>query len=373
MQPTPEHIHSSYPSPTITHPKLPPRLPQLSPRDVHRQNAQASPQFLPHIHSHAVGQPATSLSSNQQQQHGNTLGQHLQHHNAMHPPSQMQPPPPLLGSSFREEESPSGPYLPMNHQSNAPMTLAPFSKVDETTGRKYQLDVVQQPKRARMCGFGDKDRRPITPPPCVRLIITDATTGREIDCNSIDHSMFVLNVDLWNQDGTREVNLVRSSTGSPSISSTTPYSYTTLNGGDASMAPTPQHVLPSNRDAAHNSSHVLGFVSDYQLQPGYGHVPAPSFPSNGNYIPAQQFFPQHQTYRQDGAVSPAPTQVNISQFTRNGVPVAPGFVQDHNSLTRMAMVGSQPQATQPTISASGLSCRILAFAQRDLSVLDFLL
>ena len=62
-----------------------------------------------------------------------------------------------------------------------------------------RLDVVQQPKRARMCGFGDKvhiyrsssvnkgtdiilqDRRPITPPPCIRLIITDAITGTEID------------------------------------------------------------------------------------------------------------------------------------------------------------------------------------------------
>jgi len=61
-----------------------------------------------------------------------------------------------------------------------------------------RLDVVQQPKRARMCGFGDKvhiyrsstvnectdimqDRRPITPPPCIRLIITDANTGTEID------------------------------------------------------------------------------------------------------------------------------------------------------------------------------------------------
>lgn len=83
--------------------------------------------------------------------------------------------------------------------------------------------------------------------------------------------MFVLNVDLWNEDGAREVNLVRSSTGSPSISSTTPYSYTTLNGGDASMMPYTQHVLPSNRDAAFNPPQTVGFVQeDYQMQPGYG-------------------------------------------------------------------------------------------------------
>ncbi len=64
-------------------------------------------------------------------------------------------------------------------------------------GREWALEVPQQPIRARMCGFGDKvcayvgltsrraktkqDRRPITPPPCVRLIVRDPMTGREID------------------------------------------------------------------------------------------------------------------------------------------------------------------------------------------------
>lgn len=43
-----------------------------------------------------------------------------------------------------------------------------------------RLIVEQQPKRARMCGFGDKDRRPITPPPCVKLVVTDLN-GKEVD------------------------------------------------------------------------------------------------------------------------------------------------------------------------------------------------
>lgn len=37
--------------------------------------------------------------------------------------------------------------------------------------------------------------------------------------SEIDHAMFVLNVDLWNAEGTREVNLVRSSAASSSASS----------------------------------------------------------------------------------------------------------------------------------------------------------
>lgn len=39
--------------------------------------------------------------------------------------------------------------------------------------RHFRLEVVQQPLRARMCGFGDKDRRPITPPPILQLKVYD--------------------------------------------------------------------------------------------------------------------------------------------------------------------------------------------------------
>lgn len=106
-----------------------------------------------------------------------------------------------------------------------PSVPAPPSLSLVDGNRKYSLQVVQQPQRARMCGFGDKDRRPITPPPCIRLVVTDMRTGIELDLNDIDHSMYVLNVDLWNEQGDREVNLVRHSATSPSISATIPVSY----------------------------------------------------------------------------------------------------------------------------------------------------
>jgi hypothetical protein len=193
-----------------------------------------------------------------------------------------------------------------------------------------------------MCGFGDKDRRPITPPPCVRLVITDIATGKEVDCNEIDHSMFVLNVDLWSEDGKREVNLVRSSSGNPAISSTTPFSYSTLNGGEVPTVPFGQPVLPPGRDAAYNSPMAVGgYVPEYQVQPAYGHAVTPSYPPNGSYGPPQQFFPQHGAYRSEQGVSPVPSQSNPAQFSRNGG--APAYGQDPNALARMAMVGGQPQ------------------------------
>lgn len=55
----------------------------------------------------------------------------------------------------------------------------------------------------------------------------DAATGKEIDPNEVDSTFFVLTVDLWDNEGTREVNLVRHSSGAPtvSISSSTTTSY----------------------------------------------------------------------------------------------------------------------------------------------------
>lgn len=37
----------------------------------------------------------------------------------------------------------------------------------------FELVVCQQPLHARMCGFGEKDRRPIDPPPIIQLIVRD--------------------------------------------------------------------------------------------------------------------------------------------------------------------------------------------------------
>lgn len=53
----------------------------------------------------------------------------------------------------------------------------------------------------------------------------DASTDKEIDINEIDTSFYVLTVDLYNAEGTNEVNLVRHSANSPSISTATSSAY----------------------------------------------------------------------------------------------------------------------------------------------------
>ncbi len=105
-------------------------------------------------------------------------------------------------------------------------------------GYRYELVVEQQPVRARMCGFGDKDRRPITPPPCIRLVVRNSK-GQKIDVNDLDGTSFVLMVDLWHEDSSRAVNLVRHSSSAPtiSISSSTVTSYPPLRESPVYMTP----------------------------------------------------------------------------------------------------------------------------------------
>ncbi|KIJ20387.1 hypothetical protein PAXINDRAFT_166453 [Paxillus involutus ATCC 200175] len=75
-------------------------------------------------------------------------------------------------------------------------------------GRKhYSLEVVQHPLRARMCGFGDKDRRPLAPAAVAKMIVR-RDDNSVVDVDELDCSFFLVTVDLWSADGRREMNLV---------------------------------------------------------------------------------------------------------------------------------------------------------------------
>ncbi|KAJ2362169.1 hypothetical protein H4S01_004914 [Coemansia sp. RSA 2610] len=67
-----------------------------------------------------------------------------------------------------------------------------------TEGRlqKYELEMAQHPIRARMCGFGEKDRRPLDPPPVVRLRVRD-DRGEFIHSEDVEMWRFVVSATLW--------------------------------------------------------------------------------------------------------------------------------------------------------------------------------
>ncbi|KAJ9201794.1 hypothetical protein DTO021D3_7801 [Paecilomyces variotii] len=188
--------------------------------------------------------------------------------------------------------------------------LAPVSTIHD--GRIWSLQVVQQPIRARMCGFGDKDRRPITPPPCIRLIVRDAQTEKEIDINEIDTSFYVLTVDLWNAEGTREVNLVRHSATSPSISTATSSSY----------PPPPQNMSPTYPPYPQNPySQPMGYPPMNSYYPQNGQLTYQN-PYGAN--PQAAYYPQYYPggHMPPAGLSPATAQQPMSagpggMFTRN--------------------------------------------------------
>ena len=77
--------------------------------------------------------------------------------------------------------------------------------------------------------------------------------------------MYVLNVDLWSEDAQKEVNLVRHTTATPSISSTTPESFAAVEA-----RPQFQPLLPGSRDPNYPPQMAYGQPPNPYMQTGYG-------------------------------------------------------------------------------------------------------
>ncbi|CAG8788974.1 14334_t:CDS:2, partial [Racocetra persica] len=60
---------------------------------------------------------------------------------------------------------------------------------------KFNLEIVQQPIRARACGYGNKDYRSISPPIFIRLTISNSSGPVNID--DIESQFFQLHASLY--------------------------------------------------------------------------------------------------------------------------------------------------------------------------------
>ncbi|MCJ1460007.1 hypothetical protein MMC28_010386 [Mycoblastus sanguinarius] len=227
---------------------------------------------------------------------------------------------------------------------------APTSTSTMDNGRIYSLDIRQQPIRARMCGFGDKDRRPITPPPCIRLVVKDAITRKEIDINEIDTSYFVLTVDLWQPDAQKEVNLVRHSATSPSISAATSTSYPPPVDEPPAYVNTPlqQVSIPPNLPQPPSQrTDVRQTINAYQQASATYHQH--QFPQ-GN----QNTFQQPATQSHPHSVS-APQQQQGYYTSSTGTPVTPTYHHGQGPL----LSPSQLASCDPRSNPSGMFTRNL--------------
>ncbi|KAG2217678.1 hypothetical protein INT45_008329 [Circinella minor] len=73
---------------------------------------------------------------------------------------------------------------------------------------QYRLVVVQQPTRARCCGFGEKDKRPINPPPILQLHITNSDGSLTPVSETDNVSHLIAQCDLFSADRKDNRNVV---------------------------------------------------------------------------------------------------------------------------------------------------------------------
>ncbi|KAI1771275.1 velvet factor-domain-containing protein [Hypoxylon cercidicola] len=68
----------------------------------------------------------------------------------------------------------------------------------------YTLKVRQQPVAARSCGFGERDRRVIDPPPIVQVFIEDPKASQEEIRSQLKFPFSVMHCTIWNEAGDQD-------------------------------------------------------------------------------------------------------------------------------------------------------------------------
>ncbi|OBZ76551.1 hypothetical protein A0H81_03856 [Grifola frondosa] len=164
------------------------------------------------------------------------------------------------------------------------------------SGRQlYSLEVVQHPLRARMCGFGDKDRRPLAPAAVAKMTVS-REDGTLVDVDEVDCSFFLVTVDLWSADGKQEMNLVLHPTSADRyVPANTPKG---KRRGTVSNPPTTQ------RSSRQSPTPSVSASSNPQYSQSTGMTPYMA-PSPGSYSAAQGYpFPPQSESSSFQPVSP---------------------------------------------------------------------
>ena len=71
----------------------------------------------------------------------------------------------------------------------------------ESTTSRYHLHIRQQPIAARACGAGDRDRRPVDPPPIVQMLLTDFDPSYPPDLDILQDPRFAIGCLLYPAGG----------------------------------------------------------------------------------------------------------------------------------------------------------------------------
>lgn len=209
------------------------------------------------------------------------------------------------------------------------------SQWSQWSGHKhYSLEVVQNPIRARMCGFGDKDRRPLAPAVVAKMVVRREDNSI-VDVDEVDCSFFLVTVDLWSADGAREMNLVLHPSSTSDryvpVGASKPKQHRGSNPSVSSPrsdhpSPSSSHSTPTSAtepsrmpmDAQPSVNPVLGCATS---APGYNHPNYP-YPTGGTPVSDCASYPGSSPFASSpdspggwGYAHPAaPGQVDRSNF-----------------------------------------------------------
>ncbi len=89
-----------------------------------------------------------------------------------------------------------------SRSSKAPALPHPSSLASRSS--KYKIRIRQQPIAARSCGFGERDRRVIDPPPILQMTIEDPDASPKEISTMIRYPFAVIHCTIWSEDGTED-------------------------------------------------------------------------------------------------------------------------------------------------------------------------
>ncbi|KAI0408693.1 hypothetical protein F4802DRAFT_594106 [Xylaria palmicola] len=90
--------------------------------------------------------------------------------------------------------------------SKAPQKVPQRSPTSAVRTSTYRINIRQQPLAARSCGYGERDRRVIDPPPIIQMSIEDPTASEEEIRNRLTHSYSIMHCTIWNEEGDQDLS-----------------------------------------------------------------------------------------------------------------------------------------------------------------------
>ncbi|KAI0115953.1 hypothetical protein GGR51DRAFT_555829 [Nemania sp. FL0031] len=106
-----------------------------------------------------------------------------------------------IADLLSNEQSSSTPKSP-----EAPPTVAQRPPTSAAKTSIYRISIRQQPVAARSCGYGERDRRVIDPPPIIQMSIEDPTASEEEIKNRLTHSYSIMHCTIWNEQGDQDLS-----------------------------------------------------------------------------------------------------------------------------------------------------------------------